>query len=344
MSSTTSAPSVTNVSDVLVDGDAVDGGEAFAWTPQWSYADTSDWNRRSATCSSGLHQSPVDLPALPAETSLHPLATAFKAAAKATWTVSKGIGWIHVYNAGGLRSWWSLQHILLRMGSEHTLQQRQFALELQFIHEYSGGGLWPRYLVIAVWAELNSASDEFLASLLDEIERARAQASTQVDLSGALNVAELLDRLPADEYYTYRGSLTTPPCAEGVDWIVMHTRIGVTNNDLDRLAALGLRAAVRRTQRLNGRLVGGILQPDAQLCTSAATDACGCCSDEGYVPNTLSLNSDAVNGQCMLGAQTSLREAAWCKRGSVRQRFVGAPKEASSFVLTHGTQLIMSAS
>jgi carbonic anhydrase len=328
MNSTASAQLAT-ISDVLVDGGGVDGGTAAAPNLQWSYDDMDTWNRRSATCLSGTHQSPIDLPAFAADNSLHPLSTAFKEAAKATWTVNNGIGWTTVQDAGGLRSWWSLRCVLLHMGSEHTLQGRRFAFELHFIHEYSGGGLWPRYLVIAVWGELGSVSEDCLASLLVKLERGAAQASPLVDLSGTFNAAEIFDRLPSDEYFNYRGSLTSPPCAEGVEWVIMHTTIGVTNADLDRFASLGLREAFRGTQSLNDRLIEGSQQSDTHSCAFSETDACGCCPDEGYVPNTYSLTSDAVTGNCMLGAHTSVREAAWCtsKTKNVRQRFIGAPEE-----------------
>lgn len=62
------------------------------------------------------------------------------------------------------------------------------------------------------------------------------------------------DLLPANRtaYYTFAGSLTTPPCSEGVTWFVMKSPSSVSSGEVARFAQLYPMNA-RPTQPLNGR-------------------------------------------------------------------------------------------
>jgi carbonic anhydrase len=61
--------------------------------------------------------------------------------------------------------------------------------------------------------------------------------------------------LPADKgYYSFQGSLTTPPCSEGVRWFVLKTPVKLAPA---QLAAFGKRYPMnaRPTQPVNGRTI-----------------------------------------------------------------------------------------
>lgn len=75
-----------------------------------------------------------------------------------------------------------------------------------------------------------------------------------MDLPGAVNVADAFD--PAGGKYAYRGSLTTPPCSEGVSWFVMAEHQTVSTAQVAAFVALlGMNA--RPTQEPNARQLGG---------------------------------------------------------------------------------------
>ena len=59
---------------------------------------------------------------------------------------------------------------------------------------------------------------------------------------------------PSLSYYTYMGSGTAPPCAEGVKWIVLMTPVDVSREQIEAFAKL-FPHDVRPTQPLNGRIV-----------------------------------------------------------------------------------------
>lgn len=67
-----------------------------------------------------------------------------------------------------------------------------------------------------------------------------------------VNPAGLLPNNTA--YYTYNGSLTAPPCTEGVTWFVLKTPMSVSAQQIDAFAKL-YPHDVRPVQELNGRLV-----------------------------------------------------------------------------------------
>jgi carbonic anhydrase len=80
-----------------------------------------------------------------------------------------------------------------------------------------------------------------------------ATAGKEQEIPGVeINPAGLLPRDTA--YYTYMGSLTAPPCTEGVRWYVLKTPVEVSAGQIEAFARL-YPHDVRPLQPLNGRPV-----------------------------------------------------------------------------------------
>ena len=63
------------------------------------------------------------------------------------------------------------------------------------------------------------------------------------------------DLLPADQgYFTFTGSLTTPPCSEGVTWYVLKNSVSLSGDQVAAFAKLYPKNA-RPIHPLNGREV-----------------------------------------------------------------------------------------
>lgn len=115
---------------------------------------------------------------------------------------------------------------------------------VHLVHKGAGGKL----AVVAVMLDKGSANpaiDSIWKNLPAEKEKETATNAT-------VDAAQLL---PADKgYFTFQGSLTTPPCSENVRWFVLKNPVTITESEI---AAFGKRYAMnaRPTQPSNGRTI-----------------------------------------------------------------------------------------
>ena len=129
--------------------------------------------------------------------------------------------------------------------SEHTVDGERFALEMHLVHSRESGEI----AVVGILfrqGESNPAIQVIIAA-------APRRGETAKPVSGM----EASDFLPAGGgYYSYTGSLTTPPYTEGVEWRVMSEVSEVSEEQVRQLAALtGGGTNSRPIQTLNGRRV-----------------------------------------------------------------------------------------
>ncbi|NJN83268.1 MAG: carbonic anhydrase family protein, partial [Caldilineaceae bacterium] len=107
---------------------------------------------------------------------------------------------------------YTLNQLHFHNPSEHTAAGRFQPLEMHLVHSNADGGLAVISVLVAEGAE-NPA-------LVDIVANLPAEEGDPITIDGASVDASAL--LPADQsYWRYDGSLTTPPCSEGVKWFVM---------------------------------------------------------------------------------------------------------------------------
>lgn len=98
--------------------------------------------------------------------------------------------------------------------SENTVNGKSFPMEAHFVHADAKGNL----TVVALMFE-EGASNKLLEKVWPHVPK---EENSKVELATPVAVAELLHA--NRDYYRYDGSLTTPPCSEGVRWFVLkHT-------------------------------------------------------------------------------------------------------------------------
>lgn len=139
---------------------------------------------------------------------------------------------------------YELQQFHFHASSEHTIDGVSTAAELHLVHRSDDGEL----LVIGVLLEVgaqNSALDELFAKVTDEVSGAEGEA-----LHTPINPSELLPANLASAQYS--GSLTTPPCTEGVQWNVFTTPATVSAEQLAEYTAV-YSDNHRAVQPLHGR-------------------------------------------------------------------------------------------
>ena len=126
--------------------------------------------------------------------------------------------------------------------AEHQVDGQLFPAEMHLVHRKEGGFLG----VVGQLYRLGEA-DPVLQALIDAYPQ-----PGQVRYSGfTLNAAAYV---PDDlGYYHYDGSLTTPPCTEGVDWYVLREIRTVSQEQVNRIATLHNGFNHRPIQERNGR-------------------------------------------------------------------------------------------
>lgn len=124
-------------------------------------------------------------------------------------------------------------------GSEHRVDGKSFAMEMHLVHfntlydsteeayEHPDG-----LLVVAVLFKIEKHGNRAVGSVVKAIRRMNKRADRQVQLSQFASLADLLPQKPSLSYF-YRGSLTTPPCAEAVIWAVLKNYEKVSESQLE---------------------------------------------------------------------------------------------------------------
>jgi carbonic anhydrase len=130
--------------------------------------------------------------------------------------------------------------------SEHTIDGEHAPLEVHLVHKSADGQL----AVIGVLIE-EGEHDVLWEPIIASLPEGPGDSRHVEDLD--LNMNEL--RPLPKRYYRYRGSLTTPPCSEGVEWIVMAEKRQISSAQMAALVS-HLHDNNRPVQPLGDRKIG----------------------------------------------------------------------------------------
>ena len=113
--------------------------------------------------------------------------------------------------------------------SEHTLNGKHYPVEAHFVHQAPNGKL----AVVGVFYEQGAANPTF-AKIASKIP---SQADQTNQMSSDLNPEGLMPPLDGTAF-RYDGSLTTPPCTEGVTWTVYKQPITLSASQIEALTSV----------------------------------------------------------------------------------------------------------
>ena len=129
--------------------------------------------------------------------------------------------------------------------SEEKVNGQRFDMVAHLVHKADDGAL----AVIAVLMERGS-ENPFIQTLWNNMPLEKNQS-----VSPPTTIIDPNNLLPASRnYYTYMGSLTTPPCSEGVLWLVMKQPVQVSQDQINIFSRL-YRNNARPIQPTGGRLI-----------------------------------------------------------------------------------------
>ncbi len=220
--------------------------------PAWSYEGSNGpahWGELSpeySACNAGKQQSPIDIRQTEAGR-LPPLRFDYKAAPLKlinnghTVQVNFPAGnWLTVGDAR-----YELKQLHFHRPSEERIDGRGSEMVVHLVHANDKG----ETAVIAILLR-RGLSNATIQKIWDATPNSAGQ---EREVTGVqIDPSELLP--PIRAYYTYRGSLTTPPCTEGVTWFVLEAQGSVS---VEQSKAFGkiFPANARPVQALDGRVV-----------------------------------------------------------------------------------------
>jgi carbonic anhydrase len=220
----------------------------------WSYSgDTGpeNWGTLSedfAACRVGKNQSPIDIITEDmVEAELDPLILEYKG--QTTEITNNGHALQLSVTEGSVLKVegqeFKLVQFHMHSPSEHKINGESFPLEVHFVHQNDSGEL---AVVGRLYREGKAHSE------LWDISQGAPKAGNSVPFVKQIEDVFPNSQYKVTDYYRYEGSLTTPPCTEGLRWYVYPTVGTVSPEQIDNYIEL-IGADARNTQPINARMV-----------------------------------------------------------------------------------------
>jgi len=198
-----------------------------------------------ATCATGLMQSPIDITdavtsALP-PIDFHYQLPGTPVAVNDGHTIRISIPQGRYIIVDGQR--YDLVQIRFHSPSEHTFAGRSYAMAAHLIHRSASG----ETAIVALMFETGEPNPA-----LNKIWKKMPPHAGGKARFLTLDIAPLLPR--NRHYYAYTGSLTEPPCTEGIRWLILKTPVSISKEQLDRFREI-YEDNARPVQPLSGRKI-----------------------------------------------------------------------------------------
>lgn len=128
--------------------------------------------------------------------------------------------------------------------SEHTINGKHFPMELHLVHKNDKNEL----AVVGVILEKGKENAAYKKMWSHLPKKADEKKDADLDI----NAAELLPK--SRQFYSYPGSLTTPPCSEGVTWLVLKTPVNMSAQHIKQIKDI-MKNNSRPVQPVNARVL-----------------------------------------------------------------------------------------
>ncbi len=199
-------------------------------TIQWDYQGTNNpqnWGQFSKICNIGKQQSPINIE-LNQPQKLIKLNVHYQDSS------------IHILNNGHTvrvncdrgsyivldNQFYEVQQFHYHSPSEHSLNGKFFPAELHIVHRNNKDNSYAIVGVLLQEGKTNSTYQTFIDLL-------PSQPSPEINYPTNINLANLLPTKKTA--YSYFGSFTTPPCTEGVNWLLMSKPVELSAPQIEAL-------------------------------------------------------------------------------------------------------------
>lgn len=226
---------------VLAQGNAHWGYSGHEGPEHWGEIDP-----KYKPCSEGKNQSPVNLTGM-IESDLSPIIIDYQSAGKEilnnghTIQVNYKSGSTITVNGHKFQ----LKQFHFHSPSENRIEGRSYPMEAHFVHADKDDNL----AVVAVMFVAGKENAELQKAWVYMPKN----ASQKYNLPASVDANLLLPR--NRDYYRFDGSLTTPPCSEGVLWLVMKNFVTVSEEQVRKFQHTMHHPNNRPVQPINGRAI-----------------------------------------------------------------------------------------
>jgi len=207
---------------------------------------TSEWR----SCGTGNRQSPVNIDDVKVDKSLenlelttHPTTIHLINTGHNIEQEYEGTG--SAINFAGVE--YELLQFHFHTLSEHAVDDKRGGMEMHAVFSDSASG---KLLVIGTLYKIGKKQNKFIQTMIDA--GLPAKKGDTITSATAIDVKDGMTDTSA--YYTYAGSLTTPPCTESVTWVVQKKRAKLTHGQWQAFRDI-VGNNFRPLQKINGRVI-----------------------------------------------------------------------------------------
>ncbi len=217
----------------------------FTYTGDYGPEYWSELDPSFTTCGTGKSQSPIDLTGATAQDVTN---IEFNYQPSRIHIVNNGHSVQVNYDPGSYIEVDGQRYNLLQFHfhapSEHEVDGKSFPMEMHLVHKNDAGQL----AVIGVFLD-NGAENAAFKPIWENLP---AEEGSKKDIEARINAIDLLPVVQTT--YRYSGSLTTPPCTEGVSWFVMTSPLELSGGQIAAFEQIYY-GNNRPVQQLNSRTI-----------------------------------------------------------------------------------------
>ncbi|KAI4929430.1 uncharacterized protein J4E92_005094 [Alternaria infectoria] len=198
-------------------------------------------------CKSGMNQSPINIDATITAASGRPVLDIPDAE-----VIFENLGTTIEVVVNGTTSYagtnFRLVQFHMHTPSEHHINDEYFPLEIHMVHQ--GVDDESQLAVIALMFEISSGDSASMIQSLSSSLADIATPGTKTTISSGIDFTDVVETLKTSDIQTYSGSLTTPPCAEGVTFLIVKDPLPVSVEDFN---------AIKKIVKFNSRFIQNTL-------------------------------------------------------------------------------------
>jgi len=137
-------------------------------------------------------------------------------------------GTLMIHDVQGVDTSYYASAAFFKSPSEHTVNGKHYDLEMQIVHLTKAANPGAVIAIFFDRMEGGTENNKFLGQLQPNLATGKGYTT-----EGPVNFKEFLSTVNFSKYWQYQGSLTTPPCTEGITWTLITNVQTISQVQLD---------------------------------------------------------------------------------------------------------------